>query len=187
MQWTPSLANLVREAHSFQQECWPHTCVLLKMLCATTTEECAEFDNGRLDEDAVVARLSIRLGVPEREIANLFSREILNSLWDHADSYSDLMERFRASKKNEADLLRTIGAAPNREKGKAFVLYETIRVWCPEESSLYMDLIENDDFFAICRGCLIKIGAAYPTALHLLQASYRENWPKWEAMWEIFY
>jgi hypothetical protein len=181
------LASLVSRARAVIELARPTTACLLRVLNALAPDEVEELGRWELDRaksEDIVDRLTAQLVEPRQAVREALSRCLQFDVWgDDQAHYEALGRTYRDSGDNDAAIERTLGRPP---EVYAFVHHFLVETWRPRQEHYSILLIEDDRSGAICKGYLVAKGRAYATTLSLLEASVRQEWPKWQVLWKWF-
>jgi hypothetical protein len=160
---------------------------LLRVLDALTPEEVDELGKWHLDKarsEGIVDRLAADLGERRQVVYEVLGRCLQFDLWkDRLGSYEAAEQAYRQCGERDADIEKMSGRPP---RVYAFVHHRLVHLWTPDREDYSISCIENNHWGAIVEGYLIAKGRAFPTTLSLLEATVREQWPKWQVLWRWF-
>jgi hypothetical protein len=166
-----------------------HDSFLLPLLLGLTPKEISQFDvAGHLSDDEM-ASIAARLSVYPDAVKVVLTKNVFDDLKDYHDSYKRKKAVYAASGASEAYLAELL-RRHDPEISKIFVLHDVLNTWCAEADSLdelFIDNIQTGELDEhLAQGYLISSGLAYLTTFDVMEASYREQWPNWEALWGHF-
>lgn len=184
---TERLARFVVQARQIRALAYPTTAFLLRVLDDLTPPDIEELSLWQLRNErteSIVDRLTASLGEPRQAVRNVLSDCLRLDLWgDYDYQYPVLRECLIKSGELNAKIERTLGCPPNTY---SFLIHGCIDQWRPEVEDYSILMIEDDRWFAICKGFLSAKGRAFATKLDVLEASIRENWRGWQSLWRWF-
>lgn len=181
------LASFVSQARELVERAQPVTAYVLRVLDALTPDEVEELGKWELDKqkaEGIVDRLTAQLGEHRQLVRETLSRCLQHDVWgDYLERYEALRRTYQESGEQDADIERTLSRPP---KMFAFVHHLMLEFWRPDQEDYSFLIIEDDRWGAICDGYLVAKGRAFPTTLSLLEATVRQEWPMWQALWKWF-
>lgn len=181
------LASFVAQARALIELARPATAYLLRVLDALKPDEVEELGKWELDKpksEGIVDRLTAQLGEHRQVVRETLSRCLRLDVWgDNLDRNEALQRRYRESGEKDADIERTLGRPP---KVYPFVHHFVVELWRPDQEDYSGLNLEDDRWGAICEGYLVATGRGFPTTLSLLEATVRQEWPKWQVLWRWF-
>ncbi len=184
---TERLANLVAQARRIQVLAQPATAWVLRVLDALSAEDIQELSLWQLHKEraeGIVDRLTVAMGEPRQVVRNVLGKCLQLDLWGNYDQrYLELRECYARSGEPDAAIERTLGRPPLIY---SFLIHGCVGQWQPKEGDYSSLIIEDDHWGAICDGFLVAKGRAFSTNLALLEASVREEWLGWQALWKWF-
>lgn len=76
---------------------------------------------------------------------------------------------------------------PRREPAEFwYSLHTSTMRWVPAEELLDVVMLRDEGESVDCQAYLLAAKRAYATTVGLLEASYSENWPKWQLLWKYY-
>jgi hypothetical protein len=184
---TNRLSALVAQARQLRELGQPTTAYLLRVLDALTVEEIAVLGRWQLGDErgeAAVDRLTKLLAEPRQVIRQVLSDCLRLDVWgDYDREYSSARQRYEESGETAMSVETSLGRPPQTY---SFLLHGCIQQWQPQHDDLSDLIIEDDDWWEICRGCLVVQGKVFSSTLALMETCRREEWEGWRKLWKWF-
>lgn len=180
------LSELVIQARVIIELARPTTAYILKILDAlgpADIEELGKWDLDKPKTEAIIDRITLNLDQPREIVRVALGRVLQQDVWGNRDhEFQSLEEFYRKSGKKNSEIDRYLGCPP-----KVYPFYlGIVQLWHPTEARYDGMIIEDNTQAMICEGYLVAKGLAFPTSLAMLEATVRQNWSNWQALWKWF-
>lgn len=181
------LVDLVAQARQVQALAHPTTAYLLRVLSVLTPDDLEELGRWQLRNEraeGIVDRVTAELGEQRQGVRRVLSDCLRLDVWgDYDRHYATVRQRYEASGEPDVAIERSLRRPPHTY---SVLLHGCVNQWLPKQEDFSTLIIEDDRWGAICDGFLVAKGRAFSTKLALMEASIREGWQNWQALWRWF-